>query len=249
MRALLLAAGLGTRLRPLTDSVPKCLVRINGIPLIDYWFDLLLRSSIERVLVNTHHLADAVRLHVSQSHWRERIDLVHEVSLLGTGGTLLENADYFKHQPFLVAHADNLTQFDLDKFIERHAKRPAGTEITMMTFHTSTPQLCGIIEEDEAGVVIDFHEKIATPPTRKANAAVYIFEPIILSFLATFGKPAIDLSTEVIPHFLGKICTFPNTVYHRDIGTVESLQMAEHEFTRLASGSLRSLGSCRRKYP
>jgi mannose-1-phosphate guanylyltransferase len=236
VRALLLAAGFGTRLRPLTNNVPKCLVRINGNPLIDYWFDLLLRSSIERVLVNTHHLADAVRLHVSQSPWRERIDLVHEVSLLGTGGTILENAEYFKQQPFLVAHADNLTQFNVDKFIERHEKRPAGTEITMMTFHTSTPQLCGIVEEDEAGVVIDFHEKIANPPSRNANAAVYIFEPDIFSFLASLSKPVIDLSTEVIPHFLGKICTFRNTTYHRDIGTVASLQIAEHEFPRVAFG-------------
>jgi mannose-1-phosphate guanylyltransferase len=230
VRALLLAAGLGTRLRPLTNSVPKCLVRINGVALIDYWFDLLLRSSIERVLVNTHHLADAVRSHVSQSPWRERIDLAHEASLLGTGGTVLKNADYFKQRPFLVAHADNLTQFDPDKFIDRHAKRPAGTEITMMTFHTSTPQLCGIVEENEAGVVIEFHEKISDPPSCNANAAVYIFEPIIFSFLASLGKPVIDLTTEVIPHFLGKICTFRNTGYHRDIGTVESLQMARCEF-------------------
>src|SRR5262249_26936994 len=210
VRALLLAAGLGTRLRPLTNSVPKCLVRIDGIPLIDYWFDLLLRNSIERVLVNTHHLADAVRLHVSQSPWREQIDLVYEASLLGTGGAILKNAGYFKERPFLVAHADNLTRFDLNKFIERHEKRPAGAEITMMTFHSSTPQLCGVVEEDEAGLVIGFHEKIANPPTGKANAAVYIFEPEILSFLGGLGKPVIDLSTEVIPRFLGKMWTFEN---------------------------------------
>jgi len=228
----LLAAGLGTRLRPLTNTVPKCLVRINGIPLIDYWFDLLLRSSIERVLVNTHHLADAVRSHVSQSPWRERVDLVHEPNLLGTGGTILENADYFNQESFLVAHADNLTQFDVEKFIERHANRPAGAEITMMTFDTCTPQLCGIVEENDAGVVTGFYEKVAKPPTGKANAAVYILEPKILSFLADLGKPAIDLSTEVIPSFLGKICTFPNTLYHRDIGTLDRLRMAQLEFPR-----------------
>jgi mannose-1-phosphate guanylyltransferase len=236
VRALLLAAGLGTRLRPLTNSVPKCLVRINGIPLVDYWFDLLLRSSIERVLLNTHHLADVVRSHVLQSPWRERIDLAHEASLLGTGGTILGNAGYFKQQPFLVAHADNLTQFDVERFVERHAKRPAGTEITMMTFHTCTPQLCGIVQENEAGVVTGFHEKIAKPPTGKANAAVYIFEPEILLFLASLGKPVIDLSTEVIPHFLGKICTFTNTVYHRDIGTLDSLEVAQREFPGAAFG-------------
>jgi mannose-1-phosphate guanylyltransferase len=89
----------------------------------------------------------------------------------------------------------------------------------MMTFETVTPQLCGIIEQDERGVVVGFHEKVANPPCKFANGAVYIFEPSVLDFLATLGKPFIDLSLEVLPCYLGRIVTFHNADYHRDIGT------------------------------
>ena len=157
MRALVLAAGLGTRLRPLTDHLPKCLVPIHGKPLLSYWLDRLLSGDIERVLINTHYLPDAVTRFVAQSAWRDRITLVHEDVLLGTGGTLLQNSDFFSSDPFIVAHADNLTQFDLAAFMNRHARRPAGVEMTMMTFETDAPQTCGIVEEDERGIVVGFH--------------------------------------------------------------------------------------------
>lgn len=101
MRALLLAAGLGTRLYPITRSVPKCLVSIRGRPLIDYWFDHLFASGkFERVLVNTHHLAEQVRDHIAQSPWATHIDLVHESELLGTAGTIKANRGYFGNDFF-----------------------------------------------------------------------------------------------------------------------------------------------------
>ena len=231
MRALLLAAGLGMRLGPLTDTVPKCLVPIRGKPLLGYWLELLLGGGVECVLVNTHHLPETVRHFVVESPWRERITLVHEDRLLGTGGTVLKNRDFFQGRAFLVAHSDNLTRFDVQAFIRRHQQRPAGTLITMITFRTDTPQTCGIVEEDPRGVVTAFHEKVANPPGERANAAVYIFEPGVVEFLAGLGKEVIDLSTEVMPAFLGRICTFHNSDYHRDIGTPESLQQAELEFS------------------
>lgn len=230
MRALLLAAGLGTRLRPLTETTPKCLIPIHGIPLLDYWFALLLDGGLERVLVNTGYLSDQVRRHVEASRWRERIDLVHEDQLLGTGGTVLANRAWFGEGPLLVAHADNLTRFDLAAFRARHESRPPGTAITMMTFDSDTPHSCGIIEEDDQGIVCAFHEKVAHPPGIRANGAVYIFDPSVLDFLAHLNRPGIDLSTEVLPEFLGRICTFHNADYHRDIGTLDSLDRAEREY-------------------
>lgn len=232
MKALLLAGGLGTRLRPLTERVPKCLVPVLGKALLGYWLDLLLAGDVDQALINTHYLPDAVRAFVSESPWRARITIVHEDFLLGTGGTVLRNREFFGRAPFLVAHADNLTRFDLNAFIARHARRPQGVEITMMTFETDAPQTCGIVEEDGRGVVIGFHEKVAHPPGNHANGAVYIFEPAVIDFLGTLGKEVIDLSTEVIPHFLGRICTFQNSGYHRDIGNLESLRKAEAEFPR-----------------
>ncbi|MFO1321972.1 MAG: nucleotidyltransferase family protein [Burkholderiales bacterium] len=230
MRALLLAAGFGTRLRPLTDHTPKCLIPIHGEPLLGLWLDMLLPAGIERVLVNTHYLADAVRRFVAGSKWRAAVELVHEETLLGTGGTVLRNRAFFGAGPFLVGHADNLTRFDVAAFLDAHARRPAGVEITMMTFETDRPETCGIVELDDRGVVTGFHEKSPNPPGNRANAAVYIVEPGVLDFLASLGRDVIDLSTEVLPHYLGRMITFHNGDYHRDIGTPESLAAAHREF-------------------
>jgi mannose-1-phosphate guanylyltransferase len=233
MRALLLAAGLGTRLRPVTDRIPKCLVSICGKPLLGYWLDLLLPNRVDRILINTHYLPDAVQSYIAASPWRESIDVVHEDELLGTGGTVLRNRNFFKNKAFIVAHADNLTRFNVRSFLDAHTRRPIGVEITMMTFDTDMPQACGIVEQDERCVVTAFHEKSVSPPGNRANAAVYIFEPSVIDFLAGIGREVIDLSLEVLPHYLGRIQTFHNADYHRDIGTLESLARAEREFNRV----------------
>lgn len=233
MRALLLAAGQGTRLRPLTQTLPKCLVPIAGRPLLDYWLELLFASSeIERVLINTSWLSDQVVAHVAASPWRSRVDLVHETELLGTGGTILANREYFGSSAFLAAHADNLTEFDLDYFLYRHRGRPAGMALSMLSFRTEDPRSCGILELDDRGVVQRFHEKVADPPGDLANAAVYVLEPEVVAFAASLGRPVVDLSTEVISHFLGRIYSVETPSYHRDIGTPDSLRRAEADFAQ-----------------
>lgn len=230
MKALLLAAGLGTRLRPITDSIPKCLVPIRGRPLLSYWLDMLFSGGVERALVNTHYHAEAVEAFVAQSTWRYRVETVYEPELLGTGGTVLCNRAWFGREAFMVVHADNLSRFSVQEFIAAHWQRPAGAAITMMTFNTDAPQSCGIVELDSHGIVQRFHEKVRNPPGNCANGAVYICEPEIIDFLAGLGREFIDLSTDVIPVFIGRIATYHNTGYHRDIGTVESLRRAETEF-------------------
>lgn len=229
MRALLLAAGIGSRLRPLTETVPKCLVPIHGRPLLDYWLDLLFRSGVERVLINTHWLADSVRDHVAGSRWRARVDLVHESELLGTAGTILANRNYFEGGPALVAHADNLTDFDVAAFAKAHRERPQACALTMLTFRADHPSLCGVLELGSASIVEAFHEKADNPPGNLANAAVYCVEPEVVDFIAALGKPYVDFSVEVIPLFIGRIFAFKGTHYHRDIGTLDSLMLAQRE--------------------
>ncbi|GIL00707.1 MAG: mannose-1-phosphate guanylyltransferase [Alphaproteobacteria bacterium] len=230
MRALLLAAGLGTRLRPLTLTTPKCLVPIHATPLLDIWLDHLFAAGIERVLINTHWLADTVRSHVAASPWRDRVDLVHEDELLGTAGTVLANRDWLGDRPFLLAHADNLTDFDVAEFLRRHAGRPPACVMSMLAFRTDMPQSCGILDLDGDGVVRSFHEKVANPPGNLANAAVYVCEPEVTAFIAGLGKAFVDFSTEVIPTFVGRILAVETGGYHRDIGSLESLAAAEREF-------------------
>jgi mannose-1-phosphate guanylyltransferase len=230
MRALLLAAGIGSRLRPLTNTTPKCLVRVHDQPLLDYWLDLVFDGGIERALLNTHWLAGQVRAHVEKSPWYQRIDLVHEDELLGTGGTVLANRDWFGKQPFLVAHADNLTDFDVGGLITAHTNRPPGCIMTMLAFRTDDPRSCGILELDGENRVLAFHEKVENPPGNLANGAVYIFEPEVIDDVARLGRNVVDLSTEVIPNYLGRIFCVETSGYHRDIGNPESLRRAHLEF-------------------
>lgn len=232
MRALLLAAGFGTRLRPVTNETPKCLVEINQKPLLSYWFDILNSASIDKILVNTHYLPEKVNEFINTSACNSKVKIVFEKTLLGTGGTILKNKDFFQQNSFLVAHADNLTLFNLEDFITAHNIRPKFVEITMMTFDTDAPSTCGIVEIEKNNIVVQFHEKVSNPPGNKANAAVYIFEPTIIKFIEKLGKEVVDISTEVLPFFMGKIQIFHNSKYHRDIGNIESLRLANEEFAQ-----------------
>lgn len=231
MKALLLAAGLGTRLGPLTDTIPKCLVPIRGRPLLDIWLDHLRRAGIDSVLVNTHHLAQDVARYVRRSDYRDYVTLVHEPALLGTGGTLLANRDFFDAEPVLVAHADNLCVCDLRAFVQAHRNRPAPAVMTMMTFLTETPESCGIVQLDGQGLVIEFEEKPVHPRGNLANGAVYVLEPVVVDFLATLAVRTIDFSIDVVPHFVERIFAWHNAGIHRDIGTQQSLQAAQLEWT------------------
>ena len=229
MKALLLAAGVGARLRPITDSIPKCLVPIQGRPLLEYWLEFLVKGGISPILINLHYMAEKVQEYIETSPYKEHIQSIHEKKLLGTGGTLLANRDFFKAETFLVIYADNLSKFDLQEFIKHHQNRPRHCEITMMTFHSPTPQSCGIVELDQAGVLQAFHEKVEEPPTNLANAAVYLFEPSIFEELEKKPGQSFDISKDIIPYFVGKIYTYFNFGYHRDIGTPESLNEAQKE--------------------
>ncbi|MCD4722150.1 MAG: nucleotidyltransferase family protein [Desulfobacula sp.] len=228
MKAFLLAAGLGTRLLPLTNEIPKCIVPINDKPLLGHWFDLLFKSNeIESILVNTHYLPEKVERFIQTSPYRKKIQTVFENELLGTAGSLLKNREFFNDGPFFFVHADNFSIFDPGDFIQAHHLRPKGCDMTMMTFKTDMPEDCGILELDRKNVVTAFHEKVINPPGNLANGAVYILEQSILPFLKKIGKKKIDFSTEVLPHFIGKIYTFHNDQYHRDIGTMESYLKAQ----------------------
>lgn len=230
MRALLLAAGLGTRLRPLTDSVPKAMVDIAGRPLLERWLAMLFAGGVERVLVNTHYLAPVIQGFVRSSRWSASVDLVDEPALLGTGGTLLANRPWFGQGPLLVTHGDNASDLDVAAFIKAHAGRPRDVLATMALFRTDNPSSCGIVVMDEDRIIREFHEKKAHPPGNLANAAAFIFEPEIFCYLEATGRNVIDLSAEVIPQLLGRIQGFEIEGYHRDIGTPESLEMARSHF-------------------
>ena len=229
IKVLLLAAGFGTRLKPLTNEWPKCLMPIGNRPLLEYWLFYIKNVGIENVLVNLHYHSDKVIEYLNRSVFNNSIDSVYEENLLGTAGTLLKNFHYFRGHTILLVHADNWTNIGLEKFLDYHFNhKPQNCLITMMTFESDNPKNCGIVEKNLDGVVIAFHEKVDKPPSSVANAAIYLLDPEVLNWL--FARPWIkDFSTEVIPNFIGKIATWHNDGIYRDIGTPQLLKKAQSD--------------------
>ena len=226
MRGVLLAAGLGTRLSPLTDVTPKCLMPIKGTPLLGIWLERLTLAGVTPLLINTHYLAEQVVEYVAASHYSNKLTLIHEPNLLGTAGTLLANFDFYMDEDVMVVHADNYCLADLSAFILAHSQRPSSCILTMMTFRTNTPSACGIVEVDNRGVVISFHEKVVSPPGNLANGAIYIVSAELIREIKLMSIPPKDFSTEVLSNLVGRIYTHETSDVFIDIGTPESYAMA-----------------------
>ena len=234
LEVVLLAAGFGKRLLPTTASTPKCLISILGKPLLRYWLELLFQDErVTRVFINTHYLSDQVEDFINQSTWKDKIEMIYEPVLRGTAGTLGELRGLLKSDTVMVAHADNLSRFDLGEFLHAHHSRPPNCLGTMMTFETDSPGSCGILQLDEAGTVLEMYEKTTGNHGNLANAAVYLFEKEVFESLGFPDVKEPDISNHLVPRFLGRLHTWHNTVYHRDIGTPEALAIAEKEYASL----------------
>lgn len=229
MKAILLAAGTGSRLRPITNTIPKCLVPIDGRPLLEIWLEQLTTHGVEEFLINTHYLAEKVADYISKSEYRRGATLVYEQDLLGTAGTVWANKDWIADEPVMLIHADNLCLCNMSGFIENHMKRPPHVCMSMMTFNTEYPETCGIIQIDAQGVVTEMDEKPEKPRGNLANAAVYILEPEVVRGLA--GKT--DFSTEVIPQYMNRILSWQNKGFHEDIGTREKYVKASDIYSSI----------------
>ena len=202
---------------------------IGERPLLEYWLQTLHQAGIKKILVNLHHHSAKVEEFLQRPRFKNLVDSVFEEKLLGTVGTFLANKSYFLNCTTLIIHADNWCQCNFDDFLSFHMhRRPLGTKMTMMTFFTDSPQSSGIVKCDEQGVVQEFYEKSTHPPGNLANAAVYLLDSSVLQWLEKHPKVH-DFSTQVLPKFLGKIATWHNEFVHEDIGTINSLQIAQND--------------------
>lgn len=227
-KALVLAGGLGTRLRPLTDHTPKCLVPIAGRPLLDYWVDRLAEAGVREVRVNTHALADQVRDYIKKVNTsrRVRLDESYEPELLGSAGTVAANATFADGAgAVILVYADNFSGVDLGRMLAFH--RSHDDPFTMLLFRAPNPKACGIAELDDEGRVVSFVEKPSEPKGDLANAGVYIVDADAYREIA--AMEAFDLGFEVLPRFVGRMRGWPFDGYHLDVGTFAALEKARHD--------------------
>ena len=223
MRAILLAAGLGTRLRPLTDTIPKCLVPINGKPLLDIWCESLLSAGVTRLLINLHYKSELVQQDISNSEFAKNVETVFEPLLLGTAGTLNANKKFFENQDGILLHADNYCEADIKQLISAHMNRPSKCDLTMLAFRTPTPQTCGILEVDDNKILNRMYEKSQDDHGNLANAAFYILSKRLIAEL----RDETDFSNEVIPKYFGKALVVETRETFIDIGTPETYALAQ----------------------
>jgi len=227
MKALLLSAGFGTRLRPLTLKTPKCLIEVQGKPILEHWLVALEKIGVEKILINTHYKRDMVFNYLQKRRkTKTKIYECFEKKLLGTAGTLLYNRKSFINSEILLIHVDNYTKFNLNRLVSCHKKRPAQCLLTMITFTTEKPKSCGIVETDNEGVVTAFFEKVDNPPSNIANGAIYIFDYKLIDYISENIPNAIDFSKDVIPYLMGRIFTCHVEEQFLDIGTPETLRKA-----------------------
>lgn len=228
VKVLLLAGGLGTRLRPLTDRVPKCLVPIAGRPLLDYWIDLFVAAGVTEVVINTHHLHEQVRAYIAQinASGRLRMRESYEPVLLGSAGTVHANRDLVREgDTALIVYADNLSNVNLGAFLNYHHGH--GMPATMMLFRAAHPERCGIAQLDRFGTITEFIEKPREPKSNLANAGLYALTSQAYHEIADMNR--FDLGFDILPEFVGRMRGWVWDGYHLDVGTPEALERAEKD--------------------
>ena len=200
MKAMLLAAGEGARLLPLTINRPKALLPVFGKPVVGYMLDFLRDSGIKEVAINLHHQGRKIRDRLGTgSDYGVRITWSEEERLLGTAGSL-SPLEYFFDETFVVVHGDNLASLDLAAIIDFH-KRSGGT-CTIALTQGLDPLKCGIAALDEDGRVTRFKEKPAPDEvfSDKINAGIYVLEPEIFSHIR--DGEVCDFGADVFPRLV-----------------------------------------------
>lgn len=227
MKAFLLAAGVGSRLRPITDAVPKCMIPIDGRPLLDLWLDAFAAAGVDEVLINLHHLPDIVREHVAKRGGPPAVHMVFEPTLLGSAGTLAANREWVEDEEFfLVCNADNLTDFDLRELIEAH--RAYKTIATIAVFHSPQPSAGGVVELTIDGIIAGFREKPAEPVSDLTNAGMYAFDTSLLREID--GPQPLDIGYHLLPRLVNRAGAVLVEGYFRDIGTPDAYRLAGKEW-------------------
>jgi mannose-1-phosphate guanylyltransferase len=225
-----MAAGMGTRLSPITDHLPKPLVPVANRPALEHLLSRLPSAGVTEVAINLHHYGDAVRAAFGDGrHLGLDITWSHEPELLGTAGGAGPVADFLRApgEPFLVLSGDGLHAIDLEALVRRHREAEAVGTLTVLEI--DDPSRFGVCVLDDAGLITAFQEKPALEDalSRFASCGVYCFEPSVLDRLPV-GR-FYDWARDVLPAMLAdgeRLAAYRTDAYWSDIGTVADLLLA-----------------------
>jgi NDP-sugar pyrophosphorylase family protein len=183
---MLLAAGRGERLRPLTDTLPKPMIPVAGKPLIFHTLTYLKRCGIEEVVVNLHHLGDRIQEYVGDGRqWGLRVFYSRERHLLGTGGGIQKAASHLFRETFLVMNADILVELNLNDVFRFHRENHA--TVTMVLRRDPEAERYGVIETDGYGLVRQILGKLQIPSApwnRMMFTGLHVLEPEVFDYMS-----------------------------------------------------------------
>lgn len=235
MKALILAAGEGTRLRPLTLDKPKPMLSIAGVPLMEHTIVWLRTQGIQRVAINLHYKPQAITGYFGDGRsYDVELTYSYENRILGTAGAAKNIQDYLD-ETFVVVYGDVLTDLDLNAIIDFH--RLKRSIATVGLYRVQDPSSCGIVEMDGSQRITRFVEK-PTPEevfTDLANAGVLVLEPEVLESIPS-GR-FYDFGHDLFPNLLdagAKMYGYPieETYYLIDIGSLDNYERAQLEWPR-----------------
>ncbi len=226
IKALILAAGAGSRLRLGTDDLPKPMTKIAGCPILEHNLRLLAKHGIRQVVINLHYRPEAITEYFGDGRrWGMRIDYSYEPEIRGTAGAVREAASHLG-RTFLVLYGDNINDIDIRSFLAYHRKQAAlGTVAVYWREHTSAS---GVAEFEASGRMRRFVEKPRPGEVSShwVNAGVLTFEREILQHIPATGEP--DLGRDVLPAVLElgePLYAYPID-HHLWIDTPEDLERA-----------------------
>jgi NDP-sugar pyrophosphorylase family protein len=232
MKAFILAAGLGTRLRSLGLDVPKVMVPIGGKPLLEHHLELFRRQGIHEIVINLHYLPQTITEHFGDgSRFGVKITYSPEPELLGTAGAVKKMETELRDGTFLVFYGDNLVRVDFGPLVKFHQGR--GAAATVALFASSEPWTGGVVETDAQGRVMRFVEKPDPKQvsTNLISAGIFVIEPQVLDIIPA-GRFC-DFGKDVFPKLLAAgqpVYAMTPDAYIQDIGTPERLAKAQRDF-------------------
>jgi len=196
-KAMLLAAGTGTRLQPLTHDISKCMVPIGGRPILEHNIEALRNFGVTDLIVNLHHLSESVSNYFGNGEkWGVRLSYSFEQELLGTAGAVKKNEEFFDG-PFFVWYGDNLSTIRLDRLWALHHEKHATATIAL--FHRPDPTNSGIVAIDNNNRITRFLEKPRTDQifSNWVNAGILVLEKDVLERIP--AGVVIDFGRDVLP--------------------------------------------------
>lgn len=223
-KAMIMAAGVGSRLDPLTQEVPKPLVPIANRPVMDILFEKLLEISIKDVVANTHYKAEKIIERYKDNDMGINFNYIHEQNLSGTAGGVKKCQFFFEEgEDFLILSADGLSNADLNAGIESHKKSGAIASIGIKKIAMEEIPHFGVVVTDNDGFICEFQEKPSIKEAKSdcINTGIYIFNYKIFEYIPK--NTFYDFAKNVFPELLAKgikINTFPVDEYWSDIGTI-----------------------------